>query len=258
MSWRRAATGLFCLLVATGCGERDRGGWLPPSDPYGDLGDDDTTTETVEITTSDDKRLNALFTSGDASPPGSPGVLLVHQYLRDASQWGNLPALLANAGFRVLAIDLRGHGASDPYDLDIANILGDPNGAPRDVEAAIAYLSGTGEADNARIGVVGTSIGGSLAIAASMHDWATTYVAISPGMQSSVMLADVAQPTDLESVAYLVAEEDDIFEDCEVMFDLTEEPRTLETYAGADHGVTLAGHAAAQQRVISWLEEQLL
>lgn len=46
--------------------------------------------------------------------PGAPDtVVLLHDVGGDLDVWGALPAALADDGFRVLAIDLPGHGLSD-------------------------------------------------------------------------------------------------------------------------------------------------
>ena len=45
--------------------------------------------------------------------PG-PGIILVHALSRTREDWNTVASRLADAGFVVLAIDLRGHGASGP------------------------------------------------------------------------------------------------------------------------------------------------
>jgi len=49
--------------------------------------------------------------SGD---PGAPTLTITHSLSSDGGMWAEqMPALLA-AGFRVLRLDMRGHGGSDP------------------------------------------------------------------------------------------------------------------------------------------------
>lgn len=135
-----------------------------------------------------------------------------------------------------------------------------PDGAPRDVRAALAHLGGAGGADPTRLAVIGTSIGANLAVASAIHGEATTYVAISARRPPVESLA--AAPADgMTSVLYLAAELDggDQATDSTTMFDATAEPRGLEIFPGiADHGIDLLdGPPAARARVLAWLDETL-
>jgi pimeloyl-ACP methyl ester carboxylesterase len=58
-------------------------------------------------------------------------VVLIHDAGADLDVWGRLPAYLAGSGYRVLAVDLPGHGLSDdPWEPDLA---------PEAVAAIVAY-----------------------------------------------------------------------------------------------------------------------
>ncbi|MGE3074853.1 MAG: alpha/beta hydrolase [Dehalococcoidia bacterium] len=71
--------------------------------------------------------------------------------------------MLVRNGYGVLAIDSRGHGESD----GTTNALG--WGAYRDIPAAAEYLAGRPEVDGSRIGVLGISMGGEIALDAATH-----------------------------------------------------------------------------------------
>ncbi len=102
----------------------------------------------VSFPTQDGGRVYAdLYGKGDR------GVVLAHGALFNKESWAAQARPLAKAGFRVLAIDFRGHGKS----------RGGP-GTPRglvglsyDVLAAVRYLHETGSKD---VSVVGASLGG--------------------------------------------------------------------------------------------------
>ena len=85
----------------------------------------------------------------------------------DKTQWDAHIAAFTQRGYTTLALDLRGHGESDPADGMLSDILTDPNQAPLDVRAALEYLQGLPEIDDARIAVVGTSVGANLAVVAA-------------------------------------------------------------------------------------------
>src|SRR6202041_2834759 len=61
---------------------------------------------------------------------GAPGVCMTHSLAFDGGMWAEqVPPLLA-AGFRVLRIDMRGHGGSDPVagDYTMTQLAGDVAG----------------------------------------------------------------------------------------------------------------------------------
>ncbi|MBI5498730.1 MAG: alpha/beta fold hydrolase [Deltaproteobacteria bacterium] len=155
--------------------------------------------EAVELETSDGVTLHAdLWRTGD---PEAPAVVLVHQARSDRSEWAPfVAALRARApGLTVLALDLRGHGASTRAGdatirwQDLSS--GDRSGLRRwagctvDVQAAIAWLRGREEGSIPRaIGLVGSSIGSSSALRAAANDGVAgpgriaAVVVLSPGL----------------------------------------------------------------------------
>src|SRR6516165_7146589 len=82
-------------------------------------------------------------------PEDGPAVCITHSLASDGGSWTEqLPPLL-QAGFRVLRLDMRGHGGSDPVagDYTMSALAGD-------VAAALEALS------LARVHYIGLSIGG--------------------------------------------------------------------------------------------------
>ena len=109
-----------------------------------------------------------------------PALLLIHQYTLDQTQWNPQLPTFADAGYVLMTMDIRGHGASDPPDGPLADVLSDPNGAPLDVAAALATLAANPAVDATRIGVIGTSIGANLAVVTQSRDLGTEVAAIAP------------------------------------------------------------------------------
>jgi pimeloyl-ACP methyl ester carboxylesterase len=70
----------------------------------------------------------------------------------DRHGWGAVPAALKQAGYAVLAYDLRGHGRSGG-ELD-------PPHASTDLEAALAFFQQYPNVNRQRIGLIGASMGG--------------------------------------------------------------------------------------------------
>ena len=84
-------------------------------------------------------------------PAGAPVVCMTHSLASDGGMWAEqVPPLLA-AGFRVLRIDMRGHGGSDPVqgDYTMSQLAGDVAGVLDRLNIA-------------RVHFIGLSIGGML------------------------------------------------------------------------------------------------
>jgi alpha-beta hydrolase superfamily lysophospholipase len=122
----------------------------------------------VVFTAADGQPLSGLL--GRGAEQNGAGVVLLPMYRQTKESWGPLLTVLNRRGFTTLALDLRGHGdsrmAPDGADLSRQVAGRDPglfNKMHLDAEAALRYLSGQGVAAE-RIGLVGASVGGSVAI----------------------------------------------------------------------------------------------
>lgn len=96
----------------------------------------------------------------------APAVLMLHGFGSSKDEVGNMykreAAALAEKGIASLRIDFQGFGKSDG-DTGSTTI----DGQLADAENALAYLRTVAGVDNARIGVLGFSLGGGIAILAS-------------------------------------------------------------------------------------------
>jgi 3-oxoadipate enol-lactonase len=108
--------------------------------------------------------------SGD---PAGPPVLLLHGSGSNARTWDRFAARLAGAGYRAVAVDLRGHGASGrPGDYSLTALRDD-------VLGLIDTLGLSGAA------LVGHSVGGYAALAAAQA---------APQQVGTLVLEDLAAP----------------------------------------------------------------
>jgi pimeloyl-ACP methyl ester carboxylesterase len=96
----------------------------------------------------------------EASNRPAPGVVLVHMLSRNKSDWDGLPDRIREAGISVLAIDLRGHGASSGSSGELAAMI-------QDVRAGAQWLASRGSVRPDAIAIVGASLGASLALFAA-------------------------------------------------------------------------------------------
>lgn len=141
--------------------------------------------ELLHLTTTDAVSIAANYFPVDPQTYPNPNgwVVFLHMMPATKESWNPLAEHLRQKGYSGLAIDLRGHGASD----------GGPNGfmefsdaehqdSARDVDAAIDLLKGMGARD-ARIVLIGASIGANLALQyVAHHSDLKTCVLLSPGL----------------------------------------------------------------------------
>jgi dienelactone hydrolase len=85
-----------------------------------------------------------------AARPG-PAVILLHMQTRTREDWQGVASRLADAGLTALAIDFRGHGASDPPPAgsdaqDVSKMMAD-------VKAAALFLASRRDVTPGRIGI---------------------------------------------------------------------------------------------------------
>lgn len=217
----------------------------------------------VEFTTSDGYTIHGTLTPGQ---PASPAVVLVHQLHSTRAEWAPLiDRLHAEPALTVLAIDLRGHGASSagpsgPIDLEH---LSTPewSALSNDVLGAVAYLRTQPHGlSPQRIGIVGSSIGSTAVILAAATDpTLDTIVTVSPGRAyrgvDAITPAIGLGQRRLLSIA--ASGEADSVEASNAFVRITSgEEMVLD---GSDHGVLLfASHPDALERVNAFLRSALI
>jgi alpha-beta hydrolase superfamily lysophospholipase len=143
---------------------------------------------TVTFRADDGVPLSAVW---HAPSQPAPAILLVHSYLRTHADWDPVAGPLHDAGFAVLVLDLRGHGAS-------AGSVGAASfqAFPRDVKAALAWLERQPLVMATRIGIGGLGLGATLAVIAAGADPAVHSLAlVSPAAEFRGLRADAAMRT---------------------------------------------------------------
>ncbi len=191
-----------------------------------------------------------------------PAVLLVHQYLNDRTQWADEQAQFVAAGYIAVAIDLRGHGESDPAQGELSSVLTDPDQAPTDVAAGVGWLAEQAEIDTDRMAVVGTSIGANLSVVALHQGLVATAVAVSPRRDPVLSLAGSPASLSLDNLFCLAAQNDgggDQASSCTEMVGEATGQTRLEIIAdSALHGVAIFEQfPRTTAEVISWLDRVL-
>lgn len=141
------------------------------------------------------KTADGVQITADYYPPRTdesakaPAAILIHMYPADRGSWAPIAPKLHEAGFAVLAYDIRGKGGSTagPKKMDLANRYRerDPKlfaDAWRDAEAAVKWLGQQKEVDAANLVLLGASIGCSISIDyAGRNKDIRAVVCLSPG-----------------------------------------------------------------------------
>jgi len=211
----------------------------------------------VTIPTADGVALAASWRPAAGDGKG-PAVLLLHDFSRERRELEPLAQRLGEAGYATLTIDLRAHGESvkkSGAPLPISpRLLRDPNGFPRDVEAAAAWM----RARAPKTAALGFSVGGYLAILAAARGQVDTAVAISVNEPRS---AGLAGPVALvpRSLLLLACEADPGRASSAKKLEATARaPKRAVVLPGAAHNlVLLREHPEAMSAVFAWLSEQI-
>ena len=120
----------------------------------------------------------------ECGDPSAPAVVLLHGGGQTRHSWKATRQVLAAAGFRVVALDLRGHGDSDwpsSGDYSLPTLVGDLDVVRTKIDAPTA--------------LVGASLGGLVALmATAMSSWPTT----------ALVLVDVALQLESDGVHRII------------------------------------------------------
>lgn len=135
-------------------------------------------TQRVTIRTDDAIPLAATWYEPSTRPAAA--VILVHMLHRSRRDWDGLASRLASEGIGALTLDLRGHGESGGAARDGEGA--DYSAMVRDVAAARRYVASRADVQGARIGLLGASLGASLAALSAAGDSVASLALLSPSL----------------------------------------------------------------------------
>jgi pimeloyl-ACP methyl ester carboxylesterase len=177
---------------------------------------------------------------------GPVGVVLAHQFFSDHCEWMDFAHELAAPGYRAIAIDLRGNGASSG---------GAPGRYDRDVIAAAKRLRADGAT---KIDLVGASMGATavLVAASELRPAAAAVVSLSAPARYRALNALFAVRHSHVPVRFLASRLDQPFasDARTLMRAAVAKDKAVAVYAGARHGSSVLDVPRAKAFVLAFLE----
>jgi pimeloyl-ACP methyl ester carboxylesterase len=210
--------------------------------------------EEVTIAAEDGLALQAAFYAAGGLQ-NAPGVLLLHMLGSSRQAWDDvgLAEALAEAGYAVLALDMRGHGATG----------GGKNwdAAEDDHQRVWDYFVGRDEVDGAQTAVIGASIGSNMALIAAANEPAIrTAVLLSPGLDYRGVTTEDRLADYGERPLLIVASEEDGYaaNSSRTLAETAVGETKLELYNGAGHGTNMfAAKPELTSLILEWLAQHL-
>jgi len=214
----------------------------------------------LTLTTSDGKKISASLSIPADLKGKVPAVILIHQGGSDRSEWKWLIPRLTGKQYIVLAYDIRGHGKSDSVSSR-RSLYNDPRQAPKDLLAAVKYLKKLKTVDSRRIAIIGSSIGGNLAMAASSRGLIKTVAAISC-KTSAVKNLSGKQKVSFQSAMIISSARDQNGKRARwarELYNMTISPKNLVIVKeSASHGVSIfKDDPSLTDKVLQWLKQTL-
>lgn len=189
----------------------------------------------VFLTTTDGIELAATYFPAMNADSSANAILLLHEAYKDRRAWFGFANAAQEAGYTVLALDLRGHGqSSGESTFDEA--------MDKDVDAALAWLTTSTDVTFNQIGIAGASLGANLALrAAANHPEIKPVILLSPGMRLwELDIAEAIVDYDPRPL-FLVASEEDAYpyETVQTLDEQASGKHQVIIYPGATHGAEL-------------------
>ncbi|MCB1152816.1 alpha/beta fold hydrolase [bacterium] len=218
--------------------------------------------EDVRIDGADGLKMGGTYYPGQA---GKPGLILLHMLSRTREDWRGFALEAQQKGYHVLALDLRGHGASNRL-ADGTHLDGNgmPNSEfqkmPDDVAAAVQWLRTKKVAED-RIGLVGASVGANAALVAAAKPETNirALVLLSPGTNYKGIETLSAAET-YTGPAFMATGNNDrnAFISTKKLEKVMGERATVKYYDGLDHGNFLFNaNRELEPLVFQWLVDHL-
>ncbi len=184
------------------------------------------------------------------------GILLVHMMPATKESWKTFAELLQKENFKVLAIDLRGHGKSEFGPNGYMSFTDEEHQKGlKDVEAGVKFLQENGVG---KISIVGASIGANFALQFADKNEIASVVLLSPGLNyRGVDVSEISAPATKN--IFLIASRDDEYsaESSQQIFDNlpASANKEIKIYGAAGHGTNMFSQKDLAGLVLDFLKK---
>lgn len=207
--------------------------------------------ETIEVPATDERMLIGDFYVPDELDAPAPALLLMHMYRGRRSDYTPLIPALLDAGYIVLTVDLRGHGATGgSIDWDLAI---------EDTQLWLDWLREQEAVDGSRLATIGGSIGSNLALVGCANDEeCVTAVALSPGEDYFGVMPSDSLVEGLNALLIAAHEDRESADSIRTFFNDATGYVSARMYLGDAHGTRLFNNQleSVSNAIITWLDEQ--
>ena len=254
---------IFCLLLpltlAAGCGDD------APTETVSEQLGEYITQDFARFSTSDGFTIGGTWFASQDAPGRLPVLILLHTRGTNHTLWNPIVPDVVLEGYRVLALDIRGHGLSrdqNGVDRPISRFEDEDKAAmPLDVGGAIGYIKSRPDADSTRIGVLGVILGANIAyVSSGMYPELKAVVAVSAESRptATVLLGEGIPSFDPHGILYLAAFGDGYaYTSSDALAATTRAPVRVVGYQGSASGVQVLNEEAARNEVMAWFREHL-
>lgn len=209
--------------------------------------------EEVSLTTEDG--LKIIGTHYPVETPILRSVLLLHMLRRDRSVWNDLIPKLASAGFSVLALDFRGHGASfgNWQQFQAQDYLR----MKFDIQAGFDFLRRRNP--QGKIAIIGASIGANHALRFASGS-VSALVLLSPGIDYHGVTTEDYIAKYKGPIFFAAAQDDDYaFSSTNTLYQKSLSiQKMLQIYESGGHGTEMFNsHPELEDQLVAFLDENL-
>ena len=205
----------------------------------------------IGMVTEDGVRLKGTYYRPAATD--APGVALLPMLGRKRGDWDAFARQLQDAGFGVLAIDLRGHGESEGQR--------EWRKMTKDAAIAVDFIRSRPEIHPDRIAILGASIGANITINYAALDAAIRGAALlSPGLDYHGVTTPDAVKAYGKRPLFLAASSEDAYayESVQELSKLAAGPVQLVLLDGQGHGTQMLGREnGLEEALLKWLREDV-
>ncbi len=198
----------------------------------------------------------------DSNSSLKPCVVFMHELGRGRA-WDHKDIVqkFAAKGYVCVLFNFRGHGNSTPV-KDLTELLKDKSLVAKDLDAVFHYIKKDKRVDSTRVGLVGASLGGTMAVAGNGYTGVKASVCLS-GVQDGIYTLFPGML--LKSTLYIVGEIDfsaslniDFAKDAQIMYNQTSDPKKIIVVPGSEnHGTDLLKIAGIEEEIMAWITSKL-